>query len=382
MSCHRRSAYLLAGVLVVSACVPQDAMLRDSATLEASPTAANPGASHSAASGTDIARLRSDVVAVIDRLRSNKDGEVYANAVKGTRADDIAIAVVLIDGRSFALGETDARFPLMSVSKPFTYALAIEQRGIEFMIERIGASATGFPYNAVAAGAVRPTSEQNPFVNAGAIATISYVVGDTPAQKTVAVLDLYSRLAGEPLSIEPDWQAEPRALTYTLAYQMKAADRLDGDVTEAATRYLQSNIVAVDVAALASMGATFANDGIQPVTGERVLAHDTVRTVLSVMAIAGMYEESGRWWTEVGLPAKSGVSGAIVAVVPGWGSIVAYSPRLDPAGNSVIGGIAIRELATRWGLHSFERLLDGDRLSASGAPLDRTVGRTSKRTGP
>lgn len=321
----------------------------------------------------DIAGLQTDVAAEIRRLRSNRDGEVYPAAVEGTRPDDLAIAIALIDGRGFAAGDADARFPLMSVSKPFTYALAVEQRGAAFMIDRIGASATGLPYNAVAAGAVRPTSEQNPLVNAGAIATVSYIVGDTSADKVAAVLDLYSRLANEPLTVDPDWQAEPRALTYTLAYQMKAAERLEGDVEDAAARYLQSNIVAVDVTALARMGATLANDGVQPSTGERILAHDTVQTVLSVMAIAGMYEESGRWWTEVGLPAKSGVSGAILAVVPGWGSIVVYAPRLDRAGNSVRGAIAIRRLAERWDLHSLDRLLSPGRSSDLPRPVEGLV---------
>jgi glutaminase len=144
---------------------------------------------------------------------------------------------------------------------------------------------------------------------------------------------------------------------------MQAVERLEGDVKDVAKRYLASNIVAVRAGELAQMGATLANGGIQPLTGERVLAQDNVRTVLSAMVIAGMYEDSGRWWTQVGLPAKSGVSGNIVAVVPGWGAIVAYSPRLDTAGNSVRGAIAIRQLVDRWGLHSIDRLLS----QASGA---------------
>lgn len=308
--------------------------------------------------GRDLAALRSDAEAVIAGVRSDQGGTVYSGAVEGTEPGDLAVAVALVDGRAFGVGDTDARFPFMSVSKPFTYALALEQRGVPFMVERIGVSATGLPYNSVAAGAVRPTSEQNPMVNAGAIATHGYIEGPTPAARIGAVVDLYSRMANRPLAIEEAWRATPRALTYTLAYQMKAAERLEGDVDDVTNRYLESNVVAVGVEDLARMGATLAAGGMQPAAGERILAAETARTVLSAMVIAGMYEASGLWWTQVGLPAKSGVSGAILAVAPGWGAIAAYSPRLDAAGNSVRGGRVIRELSERWGLHSVDRLLD------------------------
>jgi glutaminase len=306
---------------------------------------------------TDFVRLRRDAEVVAAALAENREGEVYASAVEGTDPDHLALAVTLVDGCVFSVGDADVRFPLMSVSKPFTYALALEQHGVDFMIDRIGVSATGFPYNAVAAGAVRRTSEQNPLVNAGAIATHGYIEGATPDDKIGAVIKLYSRMANRPLSIEEAWRVPPRALTYTLAYQMKAAGRLEGDVEDIADRYLKSNIVAVTAADLAMMGATLAAGGQQPQTGERILKAETVRTVLAVMVIAGMYEGSGQWWTRVGLPAKSGVSGAILAVVPGWGAIAAYSPRLDEAGNSVRGALAIRQLVDRWNLHSIDRLL-------------------------
>ncbi|MGD8629327.1 MAG: glutaminase [Gammaproteobacteria bacterium] len=306
---------------------------------------------------TDLDRLQRDARAVVDALAANGEGEVYSAAVEGTDPEHMALAVALVDGRIFSVGEANVRFPLMSISKPFTYALALEQHGVDFMIERIGVSATGFPYNAVAAGAVRRTSEQNPLVNAGAIATHSYIEGAKPADKISTVIALYSRMANRPLSIDETWRVAPRALTYTLAYQMKASGRLQGDVQDIAERYLESNIVAVTVEDLARMGATLATGGVQPQTGERILKPGTVRTVLSVMVIAGMYEGSGLWWTRVGLPAKSGVSGAILAVVPGWGAIAACSPRLDEAGNSVRAALAIRELADRWDLHSIDRLI-------------------------
>ncbi len=305
----------------------------------------------------DPGTLRSDLEAVVTALSGNSEGTVYSGAVDGTDPDHLAIAVALIDGETVSVGDTDVPFPLMSVSKPFTYALALEHRGADFMLETIGVSATGLPYNSVTAGAVRKTTEQNPMVNAGAIATHSYLLGQDSAAKRQAIVDLYSRLANEPLAVNEAWRATPRALTYTLAYQMQAADRLDGDVDDVTERYLESNIIAVRAGELAQMGATLANGGIQPISCERVLSAQTTRTVLSAMVVAGMYEDSGSWWTRVGLPAKSGVSGGIVAVVPGWGAIVAYSPRLDEAGNSVRASLAISELVSRWQLHTMTRLL-------------------------
>ena len=305
----------------------------------------------------DSESLQRDIDAVMTALRANHEGQIYSGAVPGVNPDDLAIAVALIDGRNLASGDVDVQFPLMSVSKPFTYALALEQRGADYMFNAIGVSATGLPYNSVTAGAVRRTSEQNPMVNAGAIATHSYILGSDATEKINSVVALYSQMANQPLAIKEAWRATPRALTYTLAYQMQAVDRLEGDVKDVANRYLLSNIVAVRAGELAQMGATLANDGIQPLTGDHVLSHQTVSTVLSAMVIAGMYEDSGSWWTRVGVPAKSGVSGAVVAVVPGWGAIAAYSPRLDAAGNSVRASLAIKELVERWGLHSIDRLL-------------------------
>lgn len=305
----------------------------------------------------DLASLRRAAEEVLAELAENTEGELYSGAVEGTNPDDLALAVALVDGRSFTVGRAETPFPLMSISKPFTYALTLEQRGVDFMIDKIGVSATGLPYNNVAAGAIRETSEQNPFVNAGAIATHSFVQGAGPEEKISAVIALYSAMANAPLKIEEAWRAQPRALTYTLAYQMQAAGRLDGDVEDVAERYLEACIVGVKVEELARMGATLANAGIQPNSGQRILSPANVRTLLSAMTIAGLYEDSGRWWTRVGLPAKSGVSGAILAVAPGWGAIVAYSPRLDSAGNSIRGALAIEQLADRWRLHSIGRLL-------------------------
>jgi glutaminase len=239
----------------------------------------------------------------------------------------------------------------MSVSKPFTYAVVIEQSGVEAAVDKLGVEATGMPYNAMLALVGRPSALQNPLVNAGAIAAHSFVQGETSADKLDAVVGLYSRLAGRPLAVDPRWGTEPAPRSYALAYQMKHAGLLEGDPADALQRYLAACTVTVTLEDLAMMGATLATGGIQPASRERILEPDTVRTVLAVMTMAGMYEDSGIWWLRTGLPAKSGVSGAILAVAPGWGAIAAYSPRLDAAGNSLRAAAAIQALVQRQGLH-------------------------------
>jgi glutaminase len=303
-------------------------------------------------------RIEADLAAVHRAVRRDRSGKVYAGAVPGTRADDFAIAVALVDGRSFTVGAADTRFPLMSVSKPFTFALVAQQLGVDEAQAQLGMNATGMPYNSMVPLVVRDDPVQNPLVNTGAIAAHGFVEGPTSAAKTAAVVDLYSALAGERLAVQDAWRVDPAPRTYALGYQMKHEGLLVGDVDDVARRYLAANIIAVDAAGLAQMGATLANAGARPDSGRRVLDADTVRAVLSVMVIAGMYEDSGQWWSRAGVPAKSGVSGAVLAVVPGWGAIAAYSPRLDEAGNSVRAQRAITDLVGRWRLHTFDRLME------------------------
>lgn len=310
------------------------------------------------ASLPDIGSLQNSLEAVRKNLESNHDGEIYSGAVEGTEPDDFAIVVTTIDGQTAATGDSEKLFPFMSVSKPFTYALALEQHGLDVMIAKVGVNATGMPYNSLAALVVRHQPQQNPMVNAGAITTHSLIEANSSEEKIDSVVQLYSKLANRSLKVKDAWRATPRALSYALSYQMQHAGLLEGEVEDALQRYLLSNIVGVTTTDLAQMGATLAKGGIQPQTGKRVLRTETVIAVLSAMVTAGMYEDSGQWWTKVGLPAKSGVSGAIVAVVPGWGAISAYSPRLDAAGNSVRAAAAIRKLVQTWRLHSFERLIE------------------------
>ena len=293
----------------------------------------------------DPEHIMADLAATLADIKPVKMGEVYENEIKGQDPDDFGIAVTHVNGTTYAVGTVEVGLPIMSISKVFAYAVAIEQNGLEFIVRQVGQDATGRPFDDL------ETYRFNPYVNTGAIAVHSYI------DDISSVLDLYSNLAGSPVRLNEEWRAIPMPITTATAWLVKSKGRLAGVPSEATTAYLEACIAEVTLLQLARMGAVLANDGVDLETDERFLESGTVRQALSISVTAGMYEDSGAWFAETGLPSKSGVSGAVLAVVPGWGAIAAYSPRLDEAGNSVRGTLAIKSLARKWGLHSMERLL-------------------------
>jgi glutaminase len=287
-----------------------------------------------------VADLRFDMREALEQVRPDDSGEVYEHGPYFFKPEHLGVAVALVDGTLIEVGDTTVGVPFMSVSKPFSYAAAIEHKGAAFMAERVGLNATGLPFNAPV------TPEVNPLVNVGAIAVHSYLDGfDT--------LGFFSKLAGERLTIPEEWRVEPMPVTMATAWFMASEDVLVGDPKVAAQKYLEACIVEVTPVQLARMGAVLASGGVRG--EERLMRPQTVRQVLSVTATAGMYEDSGEWFSDVGMPAKSGVSGTVLAVAPGWGAIAAYSPLLDEAGNSVRGSKVIELLAEKWRLHFVDR---------------------------
>ena len=284
--------------------------------------------------------LRYDMREVLEEVRSMDVGQVYQHGPYDFNPDHLGVALVLIDGTTVEVGDTQIGVPLMSISKIYSYAAAVERRGSSYMAGRIGLNATGLPFDA----AVAP--ERNPLVNLGAIAVHSYL-------QDVDTIGFFSRLAGETLQIKPEWRVDPMPVTVATAWMMKADDVLDGDPEDAARAYLDACVVEVTPLQLARMGAVLASGGYRG--KERILNKETVRQVLSVMSTAGLYEDAGEWLADTGMPAKSGVSGTILAVAPGWGAIAAYSPRLDEAGNSVRAAEIIKRLSNAWGLHFVDR---------------------------
>ena len=288
---------------------------------------------------------RRDVVAAVVQEAYDK----FKNENKGKNADYIpylaqvdsklfGIAIVTTDNQVLTKGDVTYSFSIQSISKVFTQALAMEALGPDFVFDKIGNEPTGRPFNSPVAVVDMPTHTGNPYVNAGAIATTSLIGGKDADEKWNKILNFYSRVAGEKLTlIDEVYKSEAATNTGNKALSMLLAkyDRIYADPFESVDIYTKQCSVGVNATQLARMGATLANNGINPATGEQVIKATDVPYILSTMTMAGLYDGSGGWAWRVGLPAKSGVGGGIVAIIPGKGAIAVFAPPLDEAGNSV-----------------------------------------------
>lgn len=268
-------------------------------------------------------------------------------------ADLFGICVAGVDGRLYPVGDADHPFAIMSVSKPFIFALLCEQIGATSARERIGANATGYAFNSVAGIERASEGRTNPMVNAGAIATTSLMQGADAAQKWRHIHEGLSRFAGHELSLNGevyDSASGTNSRNRSIAWFLQSVGRLYCDPVEAADLYTKQCSLDVSARDLAVMGATLANGGFNPVTREQVVSPEACRSALAVMLTAGFYETSGDWLWEIGLPGKSGISGGIVTVSPGKGGLGTFAPPLDEAGNSVRGQLVAQFLSRRLGL--------------------------------
>jgi glutaminase len=288
---------------------------------------------------------RREVVATVVQEAYDK----FKNETKGKNADYIpylaqvdsklfGIAIVTTDNQVLAMGDVKYSFSIQSISKVYTLALAMEALGADKVFQKVGSEPTGRPFNSPVAVVDMPTHTGNPLVNAGAIATASLISGKDADEKWNKILDFYSRAAGEKLTlIDEVYKSEAATNTGNKALSMLLAkyERIYADPFESVDIYTKQCSVGVNASQLARMGATLANNGINPSTGEQVIKTEDVPHILSTMMMAGLYDGSGGWAWHVGLPAKSGVGGGIVAIVPGKGAIAVFAPPLDEAGNSV-----------------------------------------------
>lgn len=248
------------------------------------------------------------------------------------------IAVVTTDNQVLAIGDVKYSFSIQSISKVYTLALAMEELGADAVFQKVGSEPTGRPFNSPVAVVDMQTHTGNPFVNAGAIATTSLISGRDANEKWNKILDFYGKVAGEKLQlIDEVYKSEAATNTgnKALSYLLAKYDRIYADPFESVDIYTKQCSVGVNAVQLARMGATLANNGINPATGHRVIKEEDVPHILSTMTMAGLYDGSGGWAWNVGLPAKSGVGGGIVAIAPGKGAIAVFAPPLDEAGNSV-----------------------------------------------
>jgi glutaminase len=288
---------------------------------------------------------RRDAVAAVVQEAYDK----FKNESKGKNADYIpylaqvdsklfGIAIVTTDNQVVTKGDVTYSFSIQSISKVYTQALAMEALGPDVFFDKIGSEPTGRPFNSPVAVVDMPTHTGNPYVNAGAIATTSLITGKDEDEKWNKILTFYSRAAGEKLSlIDEVYKSEAATNTgnKALSYLLAKYDRIYADPFESVDIYTKQCSVGVNATQLARMGATLANNGINPATGEQVIKASDVPYILSTMTMAGLYDGSGGWAWRVGLPAKSGVGGGIVAIIPGKGAIAVFAPPLDEAGNSV-----------------------------------------------
>jgi glutaminase len=292
------------------------------------------------------------------RFQGLSDGSVADYIPELARADPdwFGICIATHDGFVYEVGDSAQPFTIQSISKPLTFGLALEDRGEDAVLEKIGVEPSGDAFNAIS---LRPQSGAplNPLINAGAIAACGLVSGDTVHQKTARILDTFSRYAGRPLDIDKNVyrsESETGHRNRAIGWMLRNFSILASEPTPTLETYFQQCSIRVTCRDLAVIGATLANGGVNPLTGVRAVAEEYVENVLSVMATCGMYDFSGEWLYRTGLPAKSGVGGGILAVQPGRMGISVFSPKLDEHGNSVRGVAVCRALAADLGLHMFD----------------------------
>lgn len=294
-----------------------------------------------------------------EQFRHLDEGELADYIPELTRADPqwFGIAITTVDGRQYLVGDTTVEFTIQSVSKPFTYGLAIESKGSDEVRKRIDVEPSGEAFNSIS---LKPSTGQprNPMINAGAIAATSLIDAPNSQDRFEYILEAFSKFAGRELKMDESVyrsESETGWRNRGIAHLLRNFDILEGDVDEILEAYFMQCAILVDSQSLSVMGATLANGGINPISGERILSTSSVEKVNSVMSTCGMYDYSGNWAYEVGIPAKSGVGGGIIGVLPGQLSVAVFSPLLDSNFNSVRGIATFRELSKQFGLHLLNR---------------------------
>lgn len=293
------------------------------------------------------------------RYRSLDDGQLASYIPELTKADPdwFGISIVTTDGQLFEVGDTQQNFTIQSISKVFAYGLALEDHGRSELLETVGVEPTGDPFNSLIRLDEDSKRPFNPMINAGAIATTSLIKGTDPTDKLNRLLAMFERYLNHEVVIDMPTFISERSTGHrnrAMAHLMLNFGMIDQDLNTALDLYFQQCSVMVNCQDLAMMAATIANHGTQPTTQTQALSANYVKDILSVMYTCGMYNRAGEWAYRVGIPAKSGVSGGIIAVVPGKAGIATFSPSIDKNGNSVRGLHVFEELSREYGLHLFD----------------------------
>jgi glutaminase len=303
-------------------------------------------------------KLQRTIDRIYEKYRDIDDGEVvtYIPELGKANPRQFGICLATAEGEVFAAGDWENEFTIQSMCKPFAFQMALERHGIEEVLKHVGVEPSGDAFNAIELDQ-RTGRPFNPMVNAGAIAVAS-LIKQNPVQAGIdAFVEKMSRAAGRKLRIDDAVLASETATgnrNRAIAYLLLNSGIIDEQVLETLHQYFAQCSLLVNCKDLAMMGATMANLGNQPVTGEPVFDFQLIKHVLAVMFSCGLYNYAGNWAFEVGLPAKSGVSGGIFGVVNRQLGIGVFSPRVDSQGNSVRGTLVCQELASQFGLHAFD----------------------------
>jgi len=303
-------------------------------------------------------RINTVLKEAYEKFKDNQDGK-NADYIKALAIVDpkiFGITLVTPDGKVYEIGDTNEVVSIQSISKVFTAAKVIQEKGEKFLQEKIGVNATGLAFNSIIAIELHGGSASNPFVNAGAIQSTSWVEAKDSKERWDKIYSNMDDFAGTKLSFNEEVyksEVNDNKNNQAISKILDARGRMGSDPLEATTVYTKQCSVNVSAHNLGVMAATFANDGVNPVTGKKVLDKEYVPEILAVMATAGLYDNAGDWLYLTGTPAKSGVGGGILAVVPGKLGIGVVSPPLDKFGNSVRGQLAAAYIIDKLGINPF-----------------------------
>ena len=292
-----------------------------------------------------------------EKFRNSQEGDVadYIPELFKAKPDWFGVTVVTTKGQSFQVGDSRQNFSIQSVSKPFIFGAALDEHGRNKVLERFGVEPTGEAFNSISLDeeSNRPF---NPLVNAGAIATTDLITGKDYPSRVNRLFEIFSNYIGRDVHVDNSIFMSERTTGHrnrAIGHLMRNFEMVSNNFEESLELYFQQCSLVVDSHDLAVMGATLANQGVNPLTDVRAIAPNHVKDVLSIMLSCGMYDYAGEWAFRVGIPAKSGVGGGIVAVVPDVCGIGIFSPPLDKKGNSVRGVQVCEELSKEFGLHTF-----------------------------
>jgi len=283
------------------------------------------------------------------------NSQVYP-ALSRVPSDLFGICVVGASGNVYEVGDSRHEFSIMSVSKPFVFGLICGVIGVEEARAKIGVNATGYPFNSVTGIERNPQGLTNPMVNSGAIATTSLVPGASHEEKWKFIHNGLSGFAGRPLPMNEEVLESASATNFrnqAIARMLQSCGTIYSEPAAAVDLYTRQCSLNVSAKDLAVMAATLADGGVNPITRQKVVDASVCHYVLAVMATAGLYDTSGDWLYDIGLPGKSGIGGGILAVSPGKGGLGTFAPLLDKAGNSVKGQLAAKYLSQQLGMDLF-----------------------------